>query len=149
MTMHSRKLILRAVAVPARAGASPPIDPIYTAIEKHQKADRDLRDAVRIEDTYEDNTVAKCLMDARQLGSFAILEKSTSVALDRLSETSLALVTTKPTTIPGIGAVCRYVKARLLEEGTAGLILKEGAVDDTWPGMATFCDTIAAATEAM
>ena len=86
-------------------------------------------------------------MDAEQLRSFALVRKATCVASDRLKETSLALVTTKPTTIAGIGAVCRYVKSLLLEQGVAGLLLEEDTCDDTQPGMATFCDTIAVAIE--
>jgi hypothetical protein len=144
---NNRKFLLRAVEAPTRA-ARPPDDPIYSVIEAHQKAHRGWRDAVRTEFAYEDDTVAKSLMDAQQLGSFAVLEKATSAASDRLSKTSLALVTTKPTTIAGIGAVCLYMKSQLLGEGKAGLLLEEDCDNDSDPGMATFCDTIAAAIEA-
>jgi hypothetical protein len=148
MALHTRRPMFRIVAASTPAAVGP-VDPIYSVIEAHQKAHRDYRDAVRIEYAYEDNAVTKSLMDAQQLGSFALLEKATSAALGRLSEMSLALVTTKPTTIAGIGAVCRYMKSLLLEEGTAGLLLEEDVDHDSQPGMATFCDTIAAVIEGM
>jgi hypothetical protein len=147
MAAHNRKFLLRAVAAPTRA-ARPPEDPIYSVIEAHQKAKRDERDAVRLADAYEDNTVCKLNMNAQQTADHNELERAVSVAFDRLKEMSIALVTTKPTTIAGIGAACRYMKSLLLEEGTAGLLLREDCDNDSDPGMATFCDTIAAAIEA-
>jgi hypothetical protein len=53
----------------------------------------------------------------------------------------------KPTSLAGIGAVCRYMKS-LLEQGTPGLPL-ENEFGDVESGMGIFCDTIAAAIEGM
>ncbi len=88
-------------------------------------------------------------MDAEQLRAFTFLQNETSAASNRLEETSTALMTTRPATLAGIGAVCRYMKFLLLEEGTAGLLWEEDSTHDTEPGMAASCDTIAAAIEAM
>jgi hypothetical protein len=147
MAALNRKFLLRAVAAPTRA-ARPPDDPIYSVIEAHQKAKRDERDAVRLADAYEDNTVCRPDMNSQQIAAHDGLEMAVSAAFDRLKKMSIALVTTKPTTVAGIGAVCRYMKSLLLEERTAGLLLREACDNDSDPGMATFCDTIAAAIEA-
>ncbi len=134
---------LRAIAAPLPAGASPPDDPIYAVIAAHQSANRGHLEAVEAENAYEEAAGCRFNMNAEQARTFARLEEMTSATFDHLKGLSLTLVTTKPTTTAGIGAVCRYVKSLLFARGLAGLLLE----DDH--GTATFCDTIAAAIEAM
>jgi hypothetical protein len=148
MAMQGKKPAFRIVAAGTTA-AGVGADPIYAAIEAHLKAHRGHVEAVRVEFAYEEDTVCARDMDPEQKRAFALLQDATSAAADQLEKTSIALVTTKPTTVTGIGAVCRYMKSLLLGEGTAGLLWEEDSLDDTEPGMATFCDTIATATEAM
>ncbi len=143
----NRKPLLRAIAALITAGASPSDDPIYGAIEAHQRAYRGHVEAVHIEYAYEENTVLVRDMDAEQLAEYDVLERATCKAFARMHDMSIALVTTKPTTVAGIGAVCRYMKS-LLEEGTPGLPL-ENEFGDVETGMGVFCDTIAAAIESM
>jgi hypothetical protein len=147
MAAHNRKPLLRAVAVPTPASASPPVDPIYSVIEAHQKAHRGHIDAVRVEFGYEENIGCRHDMSAEQLREYDVLGTATAAAADQLEETSVALVTAKPTTLAGIGAVCRYMKS-LLGDGTPGLLV-DNELDDVEAGMGVFCDTIAAAIEAM
>jgi hypothetical protein len=127
--------------------AAPQIDPIYAAIAEHQNGHRDHRGAVEAECAFDSSTPREREMTAEQIHTWAILQKATSTAFDRLEKTSGALVKTKPTTLAGIGAVCRYMKS-LLEKGTPGLPL-EIEFQDIETGMAVFCDTIAAAIEGM
>jgi hypothetical protein len=145
--MQARKSTLRMVAAPKSAADSPPVDPIYAAIEAHQKAHRGHVEAVRIEFAFEESTICERDMDAEQRRTLAGVQKATSAAFDRMEKTSIALVMTKPTTLAGIGAVCRYLKL-VLEDGTPGFPL-ENKFGDVETGMAVFCDTIAAAVEAM
>jgi hypothetical protein len=148
MAMHTRRPMFRIVAASTPAAAGPPVDPIYAVIEAHQKAHRDHIDAVRVEFAFEEDTVCQRDMDAQQLGAFTLLQDATSAAGDRMEEMSISLVTTKPTSLAGIGAVCRYLKSLLLEESAPGLHL-DAEFGDVESGMAIFCDTIAAAIEGM
>jgi hypothetical protein len=75
-------------------------------------------------------------------------QEAAGVANDTLIETSTALITTRPTTVGGIGALCRYMTS-LLEKDTPGLWIGEEVDDPIEVSTATFCDTIAAAIEAM
>jgi len=111
------KNALRVVASKTTAASLPPDDPIYAAIEAHQRAHRGHIDAVRVEFAFEENTVSERNMNAEQRGKFAILQNATAAAAHQLEKTSNALVTTKPTTVAGIDAVCRYTKS-LLGDGS-------------------------------
>jgi len=139
--------MLRVVAAARVGAASPLVDPIYTAIEVHQKAFRGHIDAVHIEFTYEEAADGRWNMNAEQTRAFARLGDATHAAFLRMEEMGIALVTTKPTTLAGIGAVCRYLKS-LLEDGTPGLCL-ENEFGDVESGISIFCDTIAAAVEGL
>jgi hypothetical protein len=121
------------------------IDPIYAIIEAHQNAYRDYSDGVDAENACEEAAGGQWNMDAEQQRMFARLKQVTGAAWTRMKALSSAMVTTKPTTLAGIGAVCRYMKS-LLKEGTPGLPF-EVELGDLEAGMGIFCDTIAAAIE--
>jgi hypothetical protein len=60
MAMHTKKSILRIVAASTPAAVGPPVDdPIYAAIEAHQKAFRSHIEAVRVEFAFEEDTVCQ------------------------------------------------------------------------------------------
>ena len=76
------------------ADAAPAIDPIYEVIEAHRKACIDYHEAVDIH------------MDA---------------AYDRLDDAGCDLINTKPTTLAGILALCRYITPLFEEEDSPDL----------------------------
>jgi hypothetical protein len=146
MDMNGRKPAFRIVAASTPAAAVPAVDPIYAAIQVHHQALRGHIDAVRVEFAYEENAGCRRDMNAEQLREHDVLGTVTAAAANQLEETSVGLVTVKPTTLAGIGAVCRYMKS-LLGDGTPGLLV-DNEFDDVEAGMGVFCDTIAAAIEA-
>jgi hypothetical protein len=91
------------VGLKAVAAAVP--DPIYAVIEQHRKAAREHIEAVRIQFAYEEHGGKQG--ERRQ--EYERLVALTDEACDAI-ETGCALVNTRPATLAGILALCRYIE---------------------------------------
>jgi hypothetical protein len=90
----------RAVTVPIGP------DPIYDVIEQHRKAAREHIEAVRIQFAYEEHGGK----EGERLKEYKRLETLTDVAWVAMADAGCTLVNTRPTTLAGILALCRYIE---------------------------------------
>jgi hypothetical protein len=111
-------------------------DPIFAAIREHRAAARGHDKAVDAE-----NDESNSRTDA-ELGA------ATSEAFVRLNDTSTELVSTLPTTLAGLVAVCRYMAPVLEVEGTPRIPL-EVKLGNFETAFGAFCRTVADAIEGM
>jgi hypothetical protein len=106
-----------AAAVPVAALAEMPvIDPIYAAIDKH-------RQAVAAHDAVTDVRAAfnDVNLNDEQNAQLAVLEAAVDDAWDQLDDAGCDLVNSKPTTLAGVAALCKYVEPLLNERDTVNL----------------------------
>jgi hypothetical protein len=92
-----------AVGMKAVAAAVP--DPIYDMIEAHRKAAAEHIKAVRTQFAFEE---AGSIKGERRKG-YDHLEAAVDVAWDAMNDAGCDLVNTRPTTLAGILALCRYI----------------------------------------
>ena len=98
---------LTVAAMPATAPDSPAcaVDPISEVIERHRKAAREHNEAIDIHMAFEESG-----MEGEKLEKYNSLVAETDAAYDRLDDVGCDLINTKPTTLAGILALCRYVQ---------------------------------------
>ena len=89
----------RAVTVPIGP------DPIYDVIEQHRKATREHIEAVRIQFAYEEHGGKQ----GERREEYERLVALTDVAGVAMADAGCTLVNTRPTTLAGILALCRYI----------------------------------------
>ena len=94
-----------AVIPTATLTAAHAVDPIYAVIEAHRKACTEHVEAVHIHMAFEEVG-----MTGEKLEKYNSLVAETDAAYDRLDDVGCDLINTKPTTLAGILALCRYVK---------------------------------------
>jgi hypothetical protein len=112
---------------PAAAGAAAlPIDPIYEVIEQHRKAAREHHEAVDIHMAFEELD-----MEGEKLEKYNSLVAETDASYDRLDDVGCDLINTKPTTLAGILALCRYIKPLFEEDDSPDLPVHILYDDDT------------------
>jgi hypothetical protein len=92
-------------SVPATVTVPIEPDPIYAVIEAHRKAAREHIAALDIHCSFEE-----CGMQGEKLQEYERLVALTDVAWVAMAEARYALVNTKPTTLAGILALCRYIE---------------------------------------
>jgi hypothetical protein len=80
-------------------------DPIYAVIEQHRKAAAEHLEALRVQFAYEEHGGIK----GERLEEYQRLDGETDEAYRRMEDASGELVNTKPTTLAGIVALCRYI----------------------------------------
>jgi hypothetical protein len=99
-------------SVPAAVTVARPIgpDPIHDVIEAHRKAAREHNEAIDIHCAFEE-----CNMQGEKLARYKRLTAETDAAYDRMEVVSLDLINTKPTTLAGILALCRYMEPLFAE----------------------------------
>ena len=90
----------RAVTVPIGP------DQIYDVIEAHRKAAREHIEAVRVQFAYEEHGGKQ----GERLQEYERLEALTDTAWIAMAESGCSLVNTRPTTLAGILALCRYIE---------------------------------------
>jgi hypothetical protein len=89
-------------------------------------------------------------MTGEKLRQYQILEVATSAAFDDMDDVGCDLVNTKPTTLAGIVALCRYVEPLLNEDGTPQMPEIVAWEDDTESLVAgALANVIAAAVRTM
>jgi hypothetical protein len=89
----------QAVTVPAGP------DPIYDVIEQHRKAAREHIEALNIHCAFEE-----CGMQGEKLEEYERLVALTDEAYYAMSSAGCTLVNTRPATLAGILALCRYIE---------------------------------------
>jgi hypothetical protein len=85
--------------------AMPAVDPIYAVIEAHRRACTEHVEAVHIHMAFEEVG-----MEGEKLEKYNSLVAETDAAYDRLDDVGCDLINTKPMTLAGVLALCRYVK---------------------------------------
>jgi hypothetical protein len=100
----------------AVSATAPAVDPIYAAIDAH-------RQAVAAHDAVTDVRAAfnDVNMNDEQKAQLAVLEAAGADAWDQLDDAGCDLVNSKPTTLAGVAALCRYVEPLLNEKDTVNL----------------------------
>jgi hypothetical protein len=106
---------LATVGIKAVAAATP--DPIYDVIEQHRKAAREHIEAVRTQFGYEEEGG----IEGERLQEYKRFEALVNVAYDAMDEAGCALVNTRPTTLAGILALCRYIEPLFAEDDQPAL----------------------------
>jgi hypothetical protein len=144
----SRRLMLAglaAVGIPTSARvAARERDPIYDAIEKHRDACKARSAAVRADFGYEEETCCVGQMTPEQRRIYNKLEQATGDAWGHLDDVSIDLVTTKPTTLAGVIALCDYFVPLLNDPTLVDLPEAIAWDDDTETAIAAaFADVIA------
>jgi hypothetical protein len=86
-------------------------DPIYEVIERHRKAAREHTEAVNTHMAFE-----KSNMQGEKLGQYKRLVAPTEAAYDELDDAGCDLINTKATTLPGLLALCQYIKLLFAED---------------------------------
>ncbi len=81
-------------------------DPIYDVIEAHRKAAREHIEAMRTQFAYEEHGGK----EGERLKEYKRLEALTDVAWVAMADAGCTLVNTRPTTLAGILALCRYIE---------------------------------------
>jgi hypothetical protein len=95
-----------AAAIPtATLTAAAAVDPVYAVIERHQKARAAHNEAIDIHMDFEEMGMA-----GEKLEKNKRLVAETDAAYDRLDDVGCDLINTKPMTLAGVLALCRYVK---------------------------------------
>jgi hypothetical protein len=131
-------------SVPAAVTVPIGPDPIYGVIEQHRKAARGHIEAVRVQFAYEEHGG----IQGERLEEYQRLDGETDEAYDRMEHASGDLVNTKPATLAGIVAVCRYVGTLLEGYDSPDLPEYISYDDDTQETPAeALCHTISAAIE--
>jgi hypothetical protein len=124
---HSRRSILGAIAGSAAAAGSgaglalptakaSETDPIYAAIEAHRRACTEHNEAVHIHMAFEE-----VRMEGEKLEKYNSLVAETDGAYLRMDDAGCDLINTKPMTLAGILALCRYIKPLFEEEDSPDL----------------------------
>jgi hypothetical protein len=103
-------------AKPAAAVGPIPADPIFAVIERHRKACREHHEAIDIPMDFEELG-----MTGEKLEKYKYLVAETDAAYDRLDDVGCDLINTKPTTLAGILALCRYINPLFEEEDSPDL----------------------------
>jgi len=100
----------------AVSATAPAVEPIYAAIDAH-------RQAVAAHDAVTDVRAAfnDVNMNDEQKAQLAVLEAAGADAWDQLDDAGCDLVNSKPTTLAGVAALCRYVEPLLNEKDTVNL----------------------------
>jgi hypothetical protein len=100
----------------AVSATAPAVNPIYAAIDAH-------RQAVAAHDAVTDVRAAfnDVNMNDEQKAQLAVLEAAGADAWDQLDDAGCDLVNSKPTTLAGVAALCRYVEPLLNEKDTVNL----------------------------
>jgi hypothetical protein len=133
-----------AAAIPNAAPvAASAIDPIYAVIERHKQAHavHDAAASVRA-DFYDIH------MSADQRKQLAAMEEAVDEAWEQREEAAIDLVNTKPTTLAGIVALCRYVGPLFDADGSLPDVIHWD--DDTNTSAAgAFANVIAASIEGL
>jgi len=104
-----------AAAIPAADARAEPgnaADPIYAAIERHKQAAAVYDAATDVRARFNDIN-----MNDEQRKQLAVLEDAADEAWDPREEAAIDLLNTKPTTLAGIVALCRYVDPLLDVDG--------------------------------
>jgi hypothetical protein len=101
-------------AVPYSAACA--VDPIYAAIEAHRKACREHHEAIDIHMDFEEVG-----MTGAKLEKYNSLVAETDAAYYRLDDVGCDLINTRPTTLAGILALCRYITPLFEEEDSPDL----------------------------
>jgi hypothetical protein len=106
-----------AAAIPAAAlAAAPAVDPIFAVIAQHRKAGAEHDAVTDVRAAFDDVN-----MNEEQKRQLAILEAAVDDAWDRLDDAGCDLVNSKPTTLAGVAALCRYVEPIFNEKQTVNL----------------------------
>ena len=123
---HSRRSILGAIAAggaaaaiaakPVPAIAASPADPIYEVIERHERAVAAHDNATDVRAHFDDIN-----MNDEQKKQLAVLEDAADATYNHMEDAGVDLVNTKPATLAGILALCRYVEPLLNERDTINL----------------------------
>jgi hypothetical protein len=105
-----------AAAIPTTVATAAGVDPIFAAIDAH-------RQAVAAHDAVTDVRAAfnDVNMNDEQKEQLAILEAAADDAWDQLDDSGCDLVNSRPTTLAGVAALCRYVEPLLNERNTVNL----------------------------
>jgi hypothetical protein len=109
---------LAVAAMPTAAPDSPActIDPIFAVIERHRKACAAHNEAI---DTHMD--FEEVGMAGAKLEKYESLVAETDAAYDRLDDVGCDLINTKPTTLAGILALCRYINPLFVKDDAPDL----------------------------
>jgi hypothetical protein len=107
-------LVVLPAVFPAAAAAA--ADPIFAVIERHRKACREHNEAIDIHMEFEELG-----MTGAKLEEYNRLVAETDAAYDRLDDVGCDLINTKPTTLAGILALCRYITPLFEEEDSPDL----------------------------
>jgi hypothetical protein len=91
-------------------------DPIFAAIERHREACREHNEALDIHMDFEEVG-----MTGAKLEKYNSLVAETDAAYDHLDDVGCDLINTKPTTLAGILALCRYISPLFEEEDSPDL----------------------------
>jgi hypothetical protein len=91
-------------------------DPIFAVIERHRMACIEHDEAVHIHMDFEEIG-----MTGAKLEKYESLVAETDAAHDRLDDVGCDLINTKPTTLAGILALCRYITPLFEEEDSPDL----------------------------
>ena len=92
------------------------VDPIFAVIERHRKACAAHNEAI---DTHMD--FEEIGMTGAKLEKYESLVAETDAAYDRLDDVGCDLINTKPTTLAGILALCRYINPLFAEDDAPDL----------------------------
>jgi len=135
-----------AAAVPAAAlTASPSLDPIFAVIQRHKEVLAAYDAAVNVRGCFNDIN-----MNDEQREQLAVLVAAVDDAYEHMEDVGSDLVDTKPTTLAGIGALCRYIEPFLNENDSPNLPQVIYWDDDTESSAAgAFANVIAAAVNAL
>jgi hypothetical protein len=141
-------------ASPVAAAALADPDPIFAVIDRHRAASIAHKEAVRAEFAYEKNRSEREAMEPEEREkykcAFCQLQAATSDASDEQEDAGVDLLNTKPTTLAGILALCRYVEPLFNEMDAPELPEAIYWDDDTQSTSAgAFANVIAAAVKAM
>jgi hypothetical protein len=91
-------------------------DPIFAVIERHRKACIEHNEAIHIHMDFEEIG-----MTGAKLEKYESLVAETDAAYYRLDDVGCDLINTKPTTLAGILALCRYITPLFEEEDSPDL----------------------------
>jgi hypothetical protein len=109
-------LAVAAMPTAAPDSAACAVDPIYAAIEAHRKACREHHEAIDIHMDFEEVG-----MTGAKLEKYNSLVAETDAAYYRLDDVGCDLINTRPTTLAGILALCRYITPLFEEEDSPDL----------------------------
>jgi hypothetical protein len=133
-----------AAAIPtATLTAAPAADPIYALIERHKEAAAVYDAATHVRAHFND-----CHMNDEQRKQLAVLQDAVDEAWDPREEAAIDLLNTKPTTLAGIVALCRYIEPLLNADGELPPMIYWDDETISSAGGA-FANVIAAAVEAL